>query len=183
MLASKAQGGKGFGIAGLIVSIVGGVVFAIALTVSLLWIGLAANSSLSDSSSGSVPSAQASDDATDSETTDGTDGAAGTYDEAAYVEDVRPKIRDLVTQIQPGATDDQIDQLYADDTLVLIGTAMLQAYDALGEDAISTEAQSMVDSSQGAVTEEQAEQFMHAVLESAQQYLVKSQAHTGSSAV
>jgi hypothetical protein len=173
-LASKAQGGKGMGIAGLIVSVIGGFVAIFALTVSFLWIGLATsdslNSALAEASQSAFPSDEASDQASD-EPTDAVTG--GSYDEDAYIADVRPKLRDLMKDVQPEATDEQIDAVFPDSTLVLIGSQLLDEYNTLGDDALATEAKAMVDSSNGVFDESQAERFMRAMLDSAQQYLEK----------
>ena len=169
-LASKRQGGKGLGIAGLIVSGIGGIVFVFALLVSLWWF---AYGHIQDAvEKGIAPAISAPADPS-APTDDASQTSDGIYDEAAYLDDVRDNLRSIIKEVQPGITDDQIDAIYPDDTLVFIGTSLLNEYNTLGDDALTTEAKSMVDSSNGAVTEDQAERFMRAVLSSAQAYLVE----------
>ena len=154
-LASRNQGGKGLGLAGLIVSVVGGIVFVFALAVSIFWVAFAA----ATSSVGEVGSAPA------------VTVPAGTYDENAYIAEVRPQVRDLIKQVQPSLDDATVDGLYDDDTLIFIGTTLLGEYNTMGDAAIDAEAQSMVDT--GAFTEQQADQFMSLILAAAQKHLVR----------
>ena len=169
VLASRKQGGKGLGIAGLVVSVVGGIVFVFALAVSIFWVAYGAATSAVDT--GSAPSVSApaggGDEATDNQVT------TGDYDEAAYVEELRPQVRAIFKEIQPDATDDIIDSVYTDEMLVSIGTTLLAEYDALGDDVIATEAANTVDSSEGVFNEDQAERFMRAILAAAQHHLVQ----------
>ncbi|MEQ6899102.1 DUF4190 domain-containing protein [Microbacterium sp. KR10-403] len=176
VLASRKQGGKGLGIAGLVVSVVGGIVFGFALTVSIAWmlIGTVNSAVESATSPSSAVSAPADDSTTDDSATDDNAAPAdGTYDEDAYLADVRPKIRAVFKEIEPSVDDATIDAAYSDDTLVFLGSTLLNEYNSLGDDVIATEAETLVSSSGDMFSQEQAESFMRDILESAQKYLVE----------
>jgi len=176
VLASRKQGGKGLGIAGLVVSVVGGIVFVFALWISIVWmlVGTVNSAVESATSPSTAATAPADGSATDEGTTE--ENAApvdGTYDEDAYLADVRPKIRAVFKEIEPSVDDATIDSVYSDDTLVFLGTTLLSEYTTLGDDVIATEAETLVSSSNDMFTQEQAEKFMRDILESAQKYLVE----------
>ncbi|WP_207205336.1 hypothetical protein [Microbacterium protaetiae] len=173
VLANRKQGGKGLGIAGLVVSVVGGIVFVFALLVSIawaVWAGVGGGQALGERPAVSAPVAP-SDEATDDQGNNTT--ATGDYDEAAYVAELRPTVRAIFKEIEPNATDDIIDSAYTDDTLVYLGTTLLTEYTTLGDDAIGQEASDAVDSSDGLFSEDQAERLMRAILEAAQHHLVE----------
>ncbi|WP_029144745.1 DUF4190 domain-containing protein [Microbacterium luticocti] len=174
VLASKKQGGKGFGIAALIVSVIGGALAAVSIVASIFWVAVAATSSIPDSDSapsissteGATPSDEATDEGAD-------DGATGSYDEAAYLDDVRPKIRAVFAEVAPNMTDEQIDAVYSDDVLVALGKSMLTLSQISGDDAIDQQAQSAADASGGTLSTEQAKQLMRGILDSAKKYLAE----------
>ncbi|MRH27886.1 hypothetical protein GH740_00955 [Microbacterium sp. SYP-A9085] len=170
-LASRKQGGKGFGVAGLVVSIVGGIIAVVAIAVSAFWIALAAGVAAAPTDRAAAPSVSVSDSVQPSD--EPTDGAGDTdaADEAAFVADVRPKIGALLREIQPGATDEMLTAVYSDDTLVMLGNLTLAAYQATGKDGMATEAKSITDASGGAITPDQADRFVQALLDSAQKHL------------
>lgn len=176
VLASRKQGGKGLGIAGLIVSVVGGIVFVAAVIVwaASAFIGTVNSAVESATSPSSAVSAPADDSTTDDSATDDNAAPAdGTYDEDAYLADVRPKIRAVFKEIEPSVDDATIDAAYSDDTLVFLGSTLLNEYNSLGDDVIATEAETLVSSSGDMFSQEQAESFMRDILESAQKYLVE----------
>jgi hypothetical protein len=170
-LASRKQGGKGFGVAGLVVSIVGGIIAVVAIADSAFWIALAAGVAAFPSDSAAAPPVSVTDPAqpSDAPTDPGDDTTAA--DEAAFVADVRPKIGALLREIQPGATDEMLTAAYSDDTLVMLGNLTLTAYQATGKDGMASEAQSITDASGGAITPDQAARFVQALLDSAQKHL------------
>lgn len=168
VLAGKRLGGKGMGIAALIVSVVGGIACVFALVMSLIWFGLMANLTGDGSTAGPGPTAivPSGTPAQPSQA-----GAAGSYDEQAFIDAVRPQIRSLFHEIEPGATDAQIDSVFSDDTLVLVGQSILASYETLGDDAIGVQAKAMVTSSGNTLTQIQAEHLVEAFLGAAQDHL------------
>lgn len=177
-LASKKQGGKGLGIAAIALSVLGGILWVVALTVSLVWAGLAMAGA---SDTGSEPEVSVSeeagptDDGADDGSTDdegegeGEEAPAGTYDEAAYLEEVRPALIAITQEIDPSVTEEALNQVYTDDTLITIGKGFLIAGDAAKEAFIS----STVESSGGVMTEEYAAEFYDIILDAAEKHLVE----------
>ena len=177
VLASRKQGGKGLGIAGLIVSVVGGIVFAFALVVSIFWslwgYGMIVNEP-GDNPAVSVVPDENTDQGTDAaqgtdEGTDSDQATAGDYDEDAYVAEVRPKVHAILKEAQPDLDESIIDSLYPDDTLVSVGQAVLMDYEARGDDAVTDYVGIL--SEDGYLTEDQAGRFVQAILTAAQDHL------------
>lgn len=173
-LASKKQGGKGLGIGAIAVSVLGGILWVFAIVAAFVWIGLAASSS----SSGSNPDVSVSEEATpgdgadtedDGGTEDGGEAQTGTYDEAAYLDVVRPRITEILQEIDPSITEDMISQIYSDEMLITTGKALLVAGDAARDAFVS----STVESSDGLFAEEQAIAFYDTVYDAAEMYLVE----------
>ena len=182
VLISKKQGGKPLGIAALIVSVLGGILFSVALVISLLWIGLAnidddaapsvGSTSESSTSPSQEPSEQPSEEASGAPSASTPGSATGTYDEAAYLAAVRPQILAIMQEIQPGLTDDQLNDVYSDETLISLGKS-LGAADAASEQTRQQVIDTLVQSSGGAFTEDQAGRFYDTIANAAQQYLVQ----------
>lgn len=153
-LVNKKQGGKGLGIGAIAVSVFGGILWVGALTAAFLWIGL----SMAGSSSGTE---------SDSDVTVTEEAPAGTYDEAAYLDTVRPEILAIMQEIEPSVSEDIVAEFYTDDMLIATGEGLLLAGDAGREAFIS----STVESSQGTFNEDQATRFYDVVHDAAEQYL------------
>jgi len=169
-LVNKKQGGKGLGIGAIVVSVLGGGAWIGALTWSLLLIGLAG----SDGSPGtpepsSTPSVVEESIAPtpDTEPTEGTDDpAAGAYDEAAYLAQVRPALVSLFQEIEPSITEETLQTVLTDETLVEMGTGIVQGGE-LGRAEI-------VDSlTESGFAEEQATRFYDTIFAAAQAHLVQ----------
>lgn len=171
-LASKKQGGKGLGIAAIVVSVLGGAAWSGALVFSLVLIGLATAGSSSGSTTDPLPSVSAdSDQATDEGTTeeDTSDGATGTYDEAAFLAELRPQITGLMQEIEPNITEEMISSVYTDEMLVATGKSFLMTGESARDAFISASAES----SGGVMSEDQAARFFDAILGAAQAHLVE----------
>lgn len=184
VLISKAQGGKALGITAVVVSVLGGILFIVALFASLLWIGLAASNrdgALVDPSptattapsqeASETPSQVPSQDSSEEPSASAPPAGAGTYDEAAYLAAVRPEINALIQEIEPDITDEQLAEVYSDETLVTLG----KSFAALGLVEGGNEAArgQFIEASAGTFTEEQAGRFFDSISTAAQQYLVE----------
>lgn len=174
VLVSKAQGGKPLGVAALAISILGGILSAIAFFVSLIWLGLAAAGRdttdppvVPESSASALPSAEPSEIPSPSTEPE----PSGTYDEAAYLAAVRPEIVLIMQEIQPGITEEQVNLIYSDETLLTIGRSFV----ALGSvGGMEAGRDAFVQSLTGSgISEELANRFFDAVANASQQYLVE----------
>ena len=180
-LASKKQGGKGLGIGAIIVSVLGGGAWIGAITFALVFIGLSASgTSVGDvfvqDQSVTEEQAPGSDDAEGGTEDDGATGGetegeapAGTYDEAAYLAQVRPEITALMQEIEPSITEESLSEIYSDDDLVQMGSTLLAAGDASEDSFVS----SLVDGTGGLFTAEMATRFYDSLVNGAQQHLVE----------
>lgn len=173
VLASKSQGGKPLGVVALIVSVLGGILFAIAFVASLFWVGLAAAGretvdvpAAPDSSASALPSEEASAPPSESATPE----ASGTYDEAAYLAAVRPEIVSIVQEIQPDFTADQLNEIYSDQVLISIGQSFA-AVDSVSDGSRQITIDTLVSSSGGLLTQDQATRLYDTIANAAQQYL------------
>lgn len=134
-LAGKRNGGKPLSITALVLSVVGATIGAFALIWAIVVTGLtAAGTSLDSGSTGVVPAptptAEISGGAEDGATDDGATDDAATADEAAFLAEVRPKVNDIMAQIDPSATPEVVAQALPDETLVMIGQALLVSGEA-----------------------------------------------------
>jgi len=125
-LASRKQGGKPFGVVALVLSVLGGGVWAIALFASI-----ALTAFLTTTSGESAPAPTPSVSAAPSE--DGTDGGeevAGEYDEAAFLAEARPAMLEVFQEVEPSVTEDLVNQMFPDEALIAAGQSMLLLGDA-----------------------------------------------------
>ncbi|GAA1916505.1 hypothetical protein GCM10009775_06200 [Microbacterium aoyamense] len=168
-LAGKKHGGKGLGIAAIIVSVVGGVLWIVALVWALAIIGLAAAGTSIDSLPDStiVESEAPVEPETETETETGDDVAAGAYDEAAYLAQVRPELVAIMQEVDPSVTEELLSQIFTDESLVSTGQSFLLA----GDTARDTFVSSM--SGADLFTEDQAIRFYDVILGAAQAHLVE----------
>lgn len=173
VLVSKAQGGKPLGIAALAVSVLGGILFAVALFVSLIWLGLAAVGENTDlpvvpgPSASALPSEQPSETPSES----AQPQPSGIYDEAAYLAAVRPEVVSVMQEIEPGITEEQVELIYSDETLLTIGRSFV-VLESVGGTETGRDAFVQALTSSGA-SEEQANRFFDAVVNASQRYLVE----------
>ncbi len=179
-LVSKKQGGNGLGIGAIIVSVIGGGVWLGAITLALVFIGLAA---VEDEGSFSSPAPSASaqevqpteegtipdDDVTGDEGTEGDAPVSGTYDEAAFLAEVRPAILTIMQELDPSITEEAIDEVYSDDMLIATGQALLSA----GDEARDSFIASTVEGSGGLFSEDQAARFYDTLVNAADRHLAE----------
>jgi hypothetical protein len=161
-LASRKQGGKPLGITALIVSVLGGIVWTVALifAFTLSIVTSATDSDSEPAPSPSVSAAPGQEDETDGET-------SGTYDEEAFIAEARPAINELFTSLDPSITDEVVEQMFTDDTLVTTGKSFLIAGEA-GRDQLID---GLVSGSQGVFDEDAATRFTDIILDAAQKHL------------
>ncbi|WP_417564296.1 hypothetical protein [Microbacterium sp.] len=162
-LISRRQGGTGLGVAGVIVALLGGVVFVAALVVSM-WVGLTAEQ---------TPTPKPTTQATSGADEQAEHDAAVAAGEKAFLSEARPQIRTIVKQIKPGATDQQIDSSYSDDILLLIGYSVLDAYNSGGAPAVDQQVDALMSMRPGVFTKPQAARLVDVVLTAARAHLVE----------
>ncbi len=175
-LAGKKNGGKGLSIAALIISVIGAIIGFLALLVALVFSAQSfAEEALTGSSTevSATPSAEASaeasdDTATEEGTEDGTDEASTAAGEEAFLAEVRPKVTEIFTSIDPSITTEMIDTAYPDETLLMLGQTLLYTGDS-GLDALIDQvyAQSTDDS----MSEDQLRELFQVILDSAEAHL------------
>lgn len=166
-LASRKQGGKPFGIIALVLSVVGGVLWGVALFVSIALTAITASNEASPPAAVESP-APADPGQTEGETDgDGTEGenVAGDYDEAAFLAEARPAIVDVFTEVDPTASEEIINQLFSDESLVSMGKSFLMVGDAGRQPMIDGLMES------GTFNEDTASRFVDAILDAAKKHL------------
>ncbi len=166
VLASRKQGGKPLGIVSLVVSLIGGAIWFVALVAAIAFSVIGSSTPSDTSSSPSVSSAP-SQPADDDADPDDDAPAAGAYDETAFLDEVRPAIMSIFQEIDPSITDEVVEQFFPDSTLITTGKAVLMAGEAGRQPMIDA----MVSQSQGTFTEESAEEFVDAIYTAAEKHL------------
>lgn len=167
-LVNRAQGGKGLGIAAIVVSVVGGAAWVGSFFFALVLIGMSTAGGSSGSTPIELPSPQATVQTEDPAPTEAETDATATADEAAFVAAVRPELTAFLVETQPSMTEDLANSLYTDETLVAIGQGFLMGGDTAREAFVSA-----ASSSGDSMTPEQANRFVDIILEGAQQYLAE----------
>jgi len=126
-LAGRRNGGKPLSIAALIVSVLGGIVVSIALLTSIVFTGLELTGNAS-----STPAATAGESGTTADGSDGTaeEGDALTPAEQSFIDDVRPQVDQIMQQVDPTLTPDLVEQAFPDESLLMIGQALLATGEA-----------------------------------------------------
>ncbi len=172
-LVGRRNGGKGLSVTALVLSVVGSVVAGFALLASLIFVGIATVNTSIDS----LPSTQTSDEASDGSsgttddsatTDDTTDGSADqSASEAAYLAAVRPEVNDIMMGLSSSVTSADIEKLFPDESLLLIGRALL----VTGESGIDSMLDSTVEAAGGAVTADQVRPLYEAIYQAADAYL------------
>lgn len=161
---NKKQGGTGIGIAAIAVSVIGGVVWIIALSWALVVIGL---STAGNAGADPVVVESVAPDDSAEEAEGAEDVPAGAYDEAAYLAEVRPQLVTIMQELDASFTEESLNVMFTDETLVSTGKGFL----VVGETARETFVGSLGGS--GVFTEEQATRFYDAILDGARQHLVE----------
>lgn len=159
-LVNRAQGGKGLGVAGIIVSIIGGGVFIAALFVSFIVLGL----------SGSSEPAPVPEETIEieEEVAPPAEEEVSAFDEQAFLDEVRPQLEALFAEIAPDAPTNPIES-YPDEALVAMGQALLVG----GDFARDTLAGTLTQASGDLMTEEQANRFVDIIYSAAQTHLAE----------
>lgn len=131
-LASRKQGGKPFSIAGLVVSVLGGGLWAVALFVSI-----ALTAITSSSSTGTVPAPSETASVAPGETEGETEGETpgGAYDQTAFLAEVRPVLLETLQDVDSSVTEELVNQMFPDEALVSLGQSVLLLGDA-GRDTV-----------------------------------------------
>lgn len=156
-LANKKQGGKGFGIGAIVVSVLGSGAWIGAIIWSIVIIGLG-TADWSSGTEGLPPGVEQSEE-----------GSVTAGGEEAFLAEVRPELLTLFQQIDPAITAEQMAEAFPDEALVSMGEGSLVAGDA-GRDAM---VEVLTQSSGGAFTTEQAAQFYDLVYTAAQEHLTQ----------
>jgi hypothetical protein len=165
-LASRKQGGKPIGIAALIVSVLSGILWAVALIFAFTF-SVVTSSSDAESAPAPAPSVSAAPE-DEGETEGETEGeVSGAYDEEAFIAEARPAINELFTALDPSITEEVVAQMFTDETLVTTGKSFLLAGEA-GRDQLID---GLVSGSQGVFDEDAATQFTDIILDAAQKHL------------
>ncbi|TQJ30985.1 hypothetical protein [Microbacterium sp. SLBN-146] len=154
-LANKKQGGKGFGIGAIVVSVLGSGVWIGAIIWSIVIIGLG-TAGWDSGSEGLPPGVEQSEG-----------GSATAGGEEAFLAEVRPELLTLFQEIDPAITLELMETAFPDDALISMGEGSLLAGDA-GRDAM---VEVLAQSSGGAFTPEQAAEFYDVVHSAAQEHL------------
>ena len=166
VLASRKQGGKPLGIVALVVSVLGGGLWFVALVVSIA-VGVTSSSTASSSEEIPAPAPTTSvspgdDTGTETETESEAPLSGG---EAAYLEEVRPKLVAIFQEIDPNITEESLSMMFSDANLVQAGEGFLLLGDSGREYLIS----SLVES--GAFTEDAAGRFADTIIDAAKKHL------------
>ncbi len=183
VLVSRRQGAKPVGIVALVISVLGGILFAVAFFASLVWLGVAtadrgaakppvesAPSSSPSSGAGDQPSNEPSQAPSDEPSASSAAPQPVTVDEQAFLDAVRPELVALLQEAQPGTTEEQVDALYDDETLLDVGRSFAQM--SQEEGGVESERETFVDSMvAGGATEDTANRFFDTLTSAAQQYL------------
>ncbi len=137
-LIAKRHGGTALSVTGLVLSVLGGVVGAFALIVAAVFTGLSVSAATSTSG---LPAPSATAPVEDGPDSDDTDLVPLTGDEAAFIEEVRPAVNEIMAEIDPTLTPEVVEASLPDETLVGIGQTLLATGDE-GIDAYVTQMQS-----------------------------------------
>ncbi len=178
-LVKKTQGGKGFSIAALIISVIGWIV-SIVVIIAIIVAGAAAGFNdrdfgSSDSDQGIEESAPADDTATDP----GTEVEAGVYSEAAFIEASKPTVVRILSDAIPSATPELVAQMFPDEVLLTLGQAIVMQDQLAGGLMDAEQEQEFRDafigsmSESGGISIEAAAEFYDVVAAAARAHLVK----------
>ena len=141
-LVGARNGGKPLSITALVLSVLGGVVAGFALIVALVFTGL----SVSDSAASSTPSPASTEGAEA-----GGEAADLTAGEQAFIDEVRPQVDQTMQEVDPSLTPDLVAQAFPDESLLMIGQALL----ATGEEGIDSFVDQTLSTAGDTISEEQ----------------------------
>lgn len=158
-LASRKQGGKPLGVIALVLSVLGGGLWAIALFASIAFTAF-----LSTSSDGSAESPAPAPSISSAPSDEGEE-VAGEYDEAAFLAEARPAMLAVFQEVEPSVTEDLVNQMFPDDALIAAGQSML----LLGEDGRDQMIESLTTG--GTFDDDTAGRFVDAIYDAATKHL------------
>ena len=167
VLASRKQGGKPLGIAALIVSVLGAVVWTIALVVAFVF-GVLATAEQSADAAPSPSVSAPGENADDLDADDAPAGDVSEADEAAFLAEARPQLNELFAEIDPSFTDETVRQVFPDDALVGLGQSFAQAGDGNRQLLVDT----LVTNLEGVLDAEAAERFIDILTDAADEHLM-----------
>lgn len=175
-LVKKTQGGKGFSIAALIISVIGWIV-SIVMIIAFFVAAAAVNFNDNiDFGSSSTPL-----DPEESATTDGsgTDVEPGVYSEAAFIDASKPTVVRILSDAIPNATPELVAQMFPDEVLLALGQAIVMQDQLAGGLMNDDQEQEFRDafvgsmSESGGISTEAAAEFYDVVAAAARAHLVK----------
>lgn len=181
-LVKKNQGGKGFSIAALIISVVGWVAsivmivaFFLAAAASGAWNNYDPYEVDTESTPTEVWEEEDGDEPIDSD----TDAGAGTYSESAYIGQAKPEAMRVLADAIPNATPELVSSMFPDEVLLTLGQAIVMQ-DKMSGGQMSGEQETafrtaFVDSmaSSGGISTEAAAEFYDIVAAAARAHLVE----------
>lgn len=162
-LASRKQGGKPLGVIALVLSVLGGGLWAIALFASIAFTAFLSTSS--DGSAESPAPAPSISSAPSDEGTDEGEEVAGEYDEAAFLAEARPAMLAVFQEVEPSVTEDLVNQMFPDEALIAAGQSML----LLGDDGRDQMIESLTTG--GTFDDDTAGRFVDAIYDAATKHL------------
>lgn len=132
-LAGKRYGGKPLSITALVLSLVGATIGSFALIWSIILVGVSsAGSSISEmmSTPSPVPSVEVDSGGILPGEGDGSAPATESAAQQEFIADVRPKVNQILGEVDPTATPEIIEQVLPDESLILIGETLLTTGEA-----------------------------------------------------
>ena len=132
-LAGKRYGGKPLSITALVLSLVGATIGSFALIWSIILVGVSsAGSSIDEMMSTPTPIPSVEVSPGDILPGEGDDSATATESAAQqqFIADVRPKVNQILGEVDPTATPEIIEQVLPDESLILIGETLLTTGEA-----------------------------------------------------
>lgn len=138
-LAGTRNGGKPLSITALVLSLIGGTIGGVALILSIFFTGVSASgSSVSDvvATPSPVPSVEVTPGGGMPSERAEADAAQETAAEQAFIADVRPKVNEILVEVDPTVTPDVIEQVLPNESLILIGQTLRVTGDAGVEDLV-----------------------------------------------
>lgn len=138
-LAGKRYGGKPLSITALVLSLVGATIGSFALIWSIILVGVSsAGSSIDEmmSTPSPVPSVEVGPGGILPGEGDGSATATESAAQQEFIADVRPKVNQILGEVDPTATPEIIEQVLPDETLILIGETLLTTGEAGIDDLV-----------------------------------------------
>jgi hypothetical protein len=136
-LAGKRYGGKPLSITALVLSLVGATIGSFALIWSIILVGVSSAGSSIDEMMSTL--ARAFRRGRPGDILPGEGGSATATESAAqqeFIADVRPKVNQILGEVDPTATPEIIEQVLPDESLILIGETLLTTGEAGIDDLV-----------------------------------------------